>query len=340
MRRVTLVDVAKKAGVSRSTASRALAHAPTCAKATIEKVERAAAALNYKPDPALSALINHRDAKRVKNQLQMSIGIPGKMLNRNGRKGLYHAELARSIELAVLKKGFGVEWLPSDQEVSPRQMDQMARSRGVRGFIWSWLKEDAYLGEFPWSKYSHVGLILPLVRPLIHRVRDDSFRTVMDAMEEAKKMGFRRPALALATEQGSEKDRFDIAGYLLACHELGFEPIPFYRRDPHHTPSIRAWLNSARPDVVIGTSDGLFWQMTNGGIQIPEEVSFINLLEPDITGSGRFPGFDPQTNQIGEALVDILERQIRHNELGFTKEPMTLLVRRKWIGYGKKPSES
>jgi LacI family gluconate utilization system Gnt-I transcriptional repressor len=60
--RVTLADVAKAAGVSPITASRALRRERGVADALVEKVQAAAGALGYVPDPAARALASSRSS--------------------------------------------------------------------------------------------------------------------------------------------------------------------------------------------------------------------------------------------------------------------------------------
>lgn len=57
--KATIRDVAKRAGVAVSTASRALSHG-SASKATREKVFRAAGELNFVPNPAARQLMSGR----------------------------------------------------------------------------------------------------------------------------------------------------------------------------------------------------------------------------------------------------------------------------------------
>lgn len=56
----TLIEVARAAGVSRSTASRALNGEPRVSPETVEQVRRAAEALGYTPNPAARTLVTRR----------------------------------------------------------------------------------------------------------------------------------------------------------------------------------------------------------------------------------------------------------------------------------------
>ncbi len=61
--KATLRDVAQMAGVSTSTASRALRGHPQIKKETIEKIRVAATRLDYRPNLSARALVMNRLAK-------------------------------------------------------------------------------------------------------------------------------------------------------------------------------------------------------------------------------------------------------------------------------------
>ena len=63
-RRVTQLDVARRAGVHRATVSMALRNHPNIPPATRDRILKIAATLGYSPDPMLSALAAYRSRQR------------------------------------------------------------------------------------------------------------------------------------------------------------------------------------------------------------------------------------------------------------------------------------
>ena len=59
-RRVTLSDVAKKAGVHVTTVSLALRNHPRLPETTRQRIQAMAEAMGYRPDPLLRALVAYR----------------------------------------------------------------------------------------------------------------------------------------------------------------------------------------------------------------------------------------------------------------------------------------
>ena len=64
--RATQRDIARKAGVGRTTVSLALKHHPKIPAGTRERILGIAAKLGYAPDPMLSALSAYRSSQREK----------------------------------------------------------------------------------------------------------------------------------------------------------------------------------------------------------------------------------------------------------------------------------
>ena len=59
-KRATIRDIARQAGVSKSTVARALSNAPRIAPETRLKIRTLAKKMGYRPDPVLSALAANR----------------------------------------------------------------------------------------------------------------------------------------------------------------------------------------------------------------------------------------------------------------------------------------
>ncbi|MBT7865613.1 MAG: LacI family DNA-binding transcriptional regulator, partial [Opitutales bacterium] len=70
-RRYTQKDIATRAKLSVATVSMALKNHPSLPEKTILRVKQIAKELGYKPDPVLSALVAHRNRKRVRSNFSV-----------------------------------------------------------------------------------------------------------------------------------------------------------------------------------------------------------------------------------------------------------------------------
>lgn len=207
------------------------------------------------PDPALAALVTHREDQRAV-RVPMSVALVSG--NLGAGPGEYVWEVWNALDRECAARGYGEVQRFHSRRHKPAALGRMLRARGVRGIVWGWLREERYLREFPWEWFAHVGFLLPVVNPAVTCVRDDAFRTVYDAVHAAFDHGFRRPGLMLMTSPDSWNDRYQKAGWLLAHAERNARPSEVWL-STRESPGVRTWLRAHRPDVVIANVESVRW---------------------------------------------------------------------------------
>ncbi len=129
--RITLQDIADKAGVSKATVSRALRDHSAHSAATKRKIAAAAKELGYEAYPILPAVMA---SVRLKRTTQVSPVIAGIHCQPAGydREG-NPASLRKSIHEQAENLGFRVEefhWY--ERGLTPRRLINIVRARGIR----------------------------------------------------------------------------------------------------------------------------------------------------------------------------------------------------------------
>ncbi|MFY1693214.1 LacI family DNA-binding transcriptional regulator [Plantactinospora sp. WMMB782] len=124
-RRATLEDVARMAGVSRSTASRVIAGYGAASPIARDRVVAAATQLGYAPDPAARALATGAGVRLV----VAVVGSVPTVLH-----DPYVDRVVRAAAEVCARRAIGVslEWLPLH---TPGRLRQLAEDRGVRGVL-------------------------------------------------------------------------------------------------------------------------------------------------------------------------------------------------------------
>jgi DNA-binding LacI/PurR family transcriptional regulator len=122
----TLEDVARAAGVSRSTASRVLGGYGPASPATRQRVHAAASRLGYAPDPAARALVTGTGYRLV-------VAVAG--MHASVLDDPYVDRVVRAAADAGAAHGIGVSlhWLPLG--AAPLELHQLAADRSVRGMV-------------------------------------------------------------------------------------------------------------------------------------------------------------------------------------------------------------
>jgi len=323
---VTMADLARHVGLSVATVSRALRHHPALPSATCDAVRRAAQEMGYRPNPMIGALMSQLRQRRPRalvnlaclyaeesasNLVQAEQAIVTGFLAEAGRLG-YHAEAERWAPAASAEAAFVRRW----------------RARNVRGVFLLNLRADHGLA-LPWTEFSWVVAGNMAGAPALHRVGNEIHQLVKLALEQALRLGCRRPALAVPLAGGLRQGlRWAGAFYGNSLDLLPDSDEPLIYRDAWEEAAFRRWLRAVKPDAVLAlTDDALVWlerAVPAGG----PKPRFIHLA----ANSSRLkvPGVCQDFTAVGAAAAQMLDGQLRRNERGIPAEPTTLTVAGRW----------
>lgn len=301
----TVVDIAKRAGVSIATVSRVLnGSAHPVRPATREKVLAAARELDYEPsDPARSLV---RRVTRTIGLVIPDITNP------------YYPELVRGVEDTARQRGYAVVLTNTDRE--PDRVAaavRVLRQKRVDGLIF------AGGGAQPQAKFHELErLDAPVVTIGRHQlpfpsVRIDNRRAAREAVAHLIDCGRTRVAcLAGPAHLTSVRDR--VKGYREALQARGLARVPALLRYGDFGPEsgyreARALLQSdVPPDAIFALNDwmaiGVLAAVADFGLRAPENVSVVGFddvplasyLRPSLT-TVHVPAYE-----IGQAATGLL----------------------------------
>jgi DNA-binding LacI/PurR family transcriptional regulator len=247
----TLMDVARRAGVSKSTVSNVIRGASLVAESTRARVERAISDVGYHPNAI---------ARALKARTSTAIGIVVPDLT-----NLFYAELAVGVERAASALGYAV--LTAHTECSPVTEDEAARAlieRRVDGVIIGGISLGSPLPKVLLDREIPV-VLASLGEPEDPRlgVIDHDDEAAMEAIvEHLYALGHRRIAFVShqLREHSGERRRLGVAG---ALARRGLAPIDI---DDNATAVV------AHNDMqAIATMD----RLERRGLRVPEDVSVV-----------------------------------------------------------------
>ncbi len=283
----TIKDVAKMAGVSTSTVSRALSGKIPVDKKTKKRVMLAVEKLNYQPNIL---------AKSLKEGTTNTIAL----IVPNIRNTVFTAA-ARGVEDIARKHGFTVILCNTDEDlkIEKEYVDKL-KKRWVDGFIFATAidKEEHILS------LQEIGFpVILLVRHLdakMDAVISDNFKASYEAVSYLINQGHKRIAMICNNlELSLYKNRFE--GYKKALREanlpiieeLIFTDIP--EEDNAYNLMINLLKSELSVDAVFAVSDykaaGAMRAIRDYGLNIPKDIAVIgygntkmsSLLEPPLT---------------------------------------------------------
>lgn len=318
-------DVAKRAGVSPTTAKRAIRTPALLAPATLEKVQRAVRDLNYEPDRLAAAL--RRGQSKTIGLIVGSIVEP------------FFAQLTRTVGKAVRARGYTL--LVADSEYDAAiELEQLRAFYGNRvggliirsGYGAPNLDYLQHLQErgtaiteidhiYPNSPFSHVML--------------DNEGCIRTGVAYLAGLGHKRiAALGSYHETILPDERTQV--FPAALRDAGLSLPDAYRRVIHPTPQeaytlTRDLMALAEPPTALFSTTGnlafgAFRALRELGVRVPQDVSLLSFDDYPWTGI-----VDPPTDVIaqpveamGEAAVDIV--------LGLLENPTAQVTRKRFAG--------
>jgi DNA-binding LacI/PurR family transcriptional regulator len=334
-KRVTVYDIAKKAGVSHSTVALALRNHHRISEARRKQVRRIADEMGYVPDPMLTALASYR-AQMHPTRLQNAIAWINHWEQPDKLRGAHREFDAYWLgaQAAARRYGFRLEeicWLP---EFSARRFEQILLTRGIRGVLIPPHPAAPDWGDFDWSKFSVIRFGLSVPNPDSHLVTADQLRAVLMAMRRISELGYQRIGLVIPEDQDRRLGGNFIGGFSAAQKFYDLAVLPpllteekFYvTKTANGARRLHQWLRKHQPDAVLTSVSSLPDMLGQLGQRIPRDLAVAGTsLDVPVDA-----GIDQHSEAIGRMAVEMLVSQINLNERGEPANPSRILIESRW----------
>lgn len=327
--RVTIRDIAAKAGVHFTTVALALRGSPRISQQTRKSIQALAVKMGYSPDPMLSALNAYRQTKRRPHYQATLAWInnwPDRdFLRNNDDFRDYHDGIkARAAEL-----GYAVEefWM-CGREYSFENLGRVLKARNIQGLIFAPQPQpNMTITGFDFRDFSAISLSYSLTKPALHVVTNHHFRSMLLLLQNLDALGYRRVGLDVH-RNWSEKVGHGWFGGMLMARELitsGMEILPMR---PFDGRDVKRWLKEDGLDVIVSHKQ-FYEQLLAAKVRMPQDIGFANLSVPS-TSRG-IAGVSQNSPLIGRKAVDVLVDMLHRGERGVPDMPLHLLVDSTWV---------
>lgn len=329
----TLQDVARRAGVTAMTASRALRNQRHVAAATRRKILEAAEHLGYRPNPMVVALMSGIRSRRQSAGFQILAFLTA-FETRDGwwKRFPTIARFHEGARVRADQLGFKLEhfWV-NEPGVNPARLSQILHARGIQGVVLAPAPTAGQRLDLDWDRFAGASLEFAFEQPKLHRASNDQFETVRLALAKAREAGCSRLGVVMQARDDERVNNHYRAAVLVDSdlHRTSRNIPPLLVAKPEF-PAFRRWFEAHRPDAVISNaSEPLDW-MRKLKVRVPAAASFIHVnLLPEMRG--KFAGVDQRSDLVGQAAVDIVAGQINRNERGVPASPRMTLVESDWV---------
>jgi LacI family transcriptional regulator, repressor for deo operon, udp, cdd, tsx, nupC, and nupG len=275
--RANIEDVARLAGVSLATVSRALRGLPNVAEATRAAVQAAADELHYRPDPAAAQLASGRS-----NLVAVVVPILG---------GWYFAQVIRGVDAALT--GSGLDLMVLGIADSDERARLLSGSHSIARRADAIILVDVAIGEDGQAALARLGLRVVAIgvgAPGALCVRIDDTEVGRLATSHLLELGHRRIGLIRG------QDAYDLGfvppilrrdGYVSALAEYGvaldadLELSGDFSIEGGRDAMLRLMSAADRPTGVFAMSDemafGAFKAAAELGLRVPDDVSIVGV---------------------------------------------------------------
>lgn len=326
-KRVTIVDLARAAGVSKMTVSRALRGDRGIASVTRERIVSLAEQMGYRPDPAVSELMGRLRRSRLASRERLAwlttYDTIGGWRSNPGTCDMYQGASRQAELLGYRLEEFSL----NTPGMTPKRLSSILYNQAIRGIVLAPLLAHGSIEGFSWEHFATVCCGHSLLSPPLHRISVDQFEVFRTAWEHVTARGYKRIGLCVsATDNARIGFRWQGAHAVVSQAIPEASRVPAMLSDDWSPASFLGWYDQHKPDIIISFLDVLGW-MKSAGMRIPRDCAFALLRLDHVRNVA---GVDHHFGDIGAAAVSLVASELSTNQYGIPKVRKSVSIECSW----------
>lgn len=328
-------DVAAHAGVHQTTVSLALRNHPSLPQKTRDRIQKLAAQMGYRPDPALSALIAYRQSTKQNHADQVIAYIVNCRDENEFNESHVHPQLIEGARARANELGYKLDlfWFGRDYKTS-KALNRVLKTRGIQGIVLAAFDYHNLDLQLDWDLFSVVKINILPTELSFETVLSNQMLGVRLAMSELREHSLRRVGLAVADHDEAHNRNLFSAGYLVGQRHLDqadiIPPLIFHRKSTEALLSeVTEWARHYKLQAILSNwncFDEAAWLLTT---EHGQSCHFVPLDADNRTK--RYGGVYQNHPLIGRRSVDQVVGQIKTFRRGPEESASLTMVQPTWL---------
>lgn len=337
--RINMRDLAKLAGVSVMTVSRALRNDPKISIGTKERINQLATEKGYSINPLVAAQMASIRARKIV-EYKATIGL----LISNPPEGTWKGtqNVIEGVVETCNDMGFGCDTFDlTDSRLTAERLDKILKTRSINGLIEAATLVDLSNYEVDFSRLIFVSSNAGSLPQKFHRVNHDYYGNMDMLMRILYANGYRKPGLLIARDLDSRTNHLWTSRYLAFQQTEDLGKIPPYmpvNRLAYRKDTFLSWFYKYEPDILIASSQEIyednFYQ--EAGLRIPQTIEMVKININDMHKG--FSGINTNSKEVGASCVRLMAQLMYQNEYGIPDKPVSILIPGTWASGNSCPT--
>lgn len=324
-----MAEVAKQAGVSQPTVSRALSNHPGLPRETCERIQKIARDMGYKRNPYVSAFVANRHSKSDASLTTLAcISYHHTLLP--SHSAFFEGARERAEAL-----GFQYEFfIPNQLNLSGKRLSKVLFSRNIWGVLILPFRINPSDEPLIWEHFACATTWLSTIHNAQLHYSMPNYLSIMKlAAEKVRAKGYKRIAFMSYLKPYSNMADFLRAGYLLFQDSLPVsQRLPAFiviENKDWNAANVVQWVKKHKPDAIVSLDHKMTGWLEKAGYRFPEDIYFAGLSKR--AGQNRFSYVEQQQEKVGGAATDLIIGQLHRNERGLPEHPKGVLIEPEWV---------
>jgi DNA-binding LacI/PurR family transcriptional regulator len=327
--------VAKAAGVSPSTVSRALANHPGIPPKTRERIRQMAERMGYRKNAMVSMLTAQLRSSRLRkteSTLAYITSMPHSQM-RGVNPTYYEFFLGAKARAEELGYGLDLLWR-RETAMTAARFTKILIARGVRGLLLAPRPNAMSHISLDWSKFAVAAIGHSLPAPHVSFSSAWHYNLIQTALRMLKKYGYRKIGFCISPVSDKYASFAFSSRYSLylrslpASDRVPFPQDPLVQELPDRS-KFERWFVRHRPEAILCVGPRMPDWLVKMGCSIPQDVAIADLCLPD--ESGTTAGMFEMPRVVAASAVDLVVEQLHHNVFGPPQYPKAVLFEGKWV---------